>query len=101
MNNAGGTSPDPQPTATCTQLTQDNFSYIMATNFESGYHLSQLVYPLFKASEAGNIIFISSVSSFMAFDTGAAYGAGKGVPFKSIFHFLLIYNYFIREFEIS
>nr|AFC98466.1 short chain alcohol dehydrogenase-like protein [Atriplex canescens] len=50
----------------------------MATNFESAYHLSQLAYPLFKASGKGNIVFISSIGSIMAFDVGSVYGAAKG-----------------------
>ncbi|KAK9673903.1 hypothetical protein RND81_12G197400 [Saponaria officinalis] len=74
VNNAGGIS-DGQPTATCTE---EHYSYVMSTNFESAYHLSQLAYPLFKASTTGNIIFISSIASIMAFDLGSLYGPAKG-----------------------
>ncbi|KAK9673906.1 hypothetical protein RND81_12G197700 [Saponaria officinalis] len=74
VNNAGGVS-DGQPTATCTE---EHYSYVMSTNFESAYHLSQLAYPLFKASTTRNIIFISSIGSIMAFDVGSLYGPAKG-----------------------
>lgn len=75
VNNAGGAD-KAQPTATCTE---DNFSYIMSTNFESAYHLSQLAYPLLKDSKAGGtIIFISAMASIMAFDIGSLYGPAKG-----------------------
>ena len=56
MNNAGGASGE-QVTATCTE---ENFCNVMATNFDSAYHLSHLAYLLFKASKTGNVIFISA-----------------------------------------
>ncbi|KAL9236309.1 hypothetical protein vseg_010996 [Gypsophila vaccaria] len=74
VNNAGGVT-GVQPSATCTE---EHFSYVMSTNFESAYHLSQLAYPLFKASNSGTIISISSMSSIMAFDVGSVYGPAKG-----------------------
>ncbi|KAL9236310.1 hypothetical protein vseg_010997 [Gypsophila vaccaria] len=74
VNNAGGVSGG-QPSATCTE---EHYTYVMSTNFESAYHLSQLAYPLFKASKVGTIIFISSMASLMAFDLGSLYGPAKG-----------------------
>nr|XP_023910923.1 tropinone reductase homolog At2g29170-like [Quercus suber] len=43
------------------EYTAQDFSFIMATNFESAYHLSQLAHHLLKASSAGSIVFVSSV----------------------------------------
>ncbi|KAL9236311.1 hypothetical protein vseg_010998 [Gypsophila vaccaria] len=74
VNNAGGVS-SPQPSATCTQ---DHFSNIMALNFESAYHLSQLAYPLFRSSNVGTIVFLSAVAGHMACDVGSVYGPAKG-----------------------
>ncbi|KAH9605726.1 hypothetical protein KSS87_019439 [Heliosperma pusillum] len=74
VNNAGGVS-NGQPTATCTE---EHFSHVMSTNFESAYHLSQLSYPLFKASKTATIIFLSSISSQFACAVGSVYGPAKG-----------------------
>ncbi|OWM68783.1 hypothetical protein CDL15_Pgr024970 [Punica granatum] len=49
----------------------------MSTNVESGYHLSQLAYPLLKASGAGNIVFLSSVCGVTSVGTGSVYGIAK------------------------
>jgi len=50
----------------------------MGTNFESGYHLCQLAYPLLKESGYGSIVFISSVGGLKAFDACSIYAASKG-----------------------
>ncbi|KAG6681305.1 hypothetical protein I3842_13G087000 [Carya illinoinensis] len=44
-----------------TDYKAEDFSLIMATNFKSAYHLSQLAHPLLKASSAESIVFFSSV----------------------------------------
>ncbi|KAJ4842460.1 hypothetical protein Tsubulata_001814 [Turnera subulata] len=41
--------------------TAEDFAYIVGTNLESAYHLSQLSHPLLRASGAGTIIYMSSV----------------------------------------
>ncbi|KAH9610894.1 hypothetical protein KSS87_016613 [Heliosperma pusillum] len=74
VNNAGGGVSGGQPTATCTQ---EHFSHVMTTNFESSYHLSQLSYPLFKTSNSATIIFISSIASQFGCDIGSVYGPAK------------------------
>ena len=58
--------------------TAEDFSSVMALNFDSAFHLSQLAHPMLKASGASSIIFISSVSSCLAINIGAVYGAAKG-----------------------
>ncbi|KAJ4869727.1 Tropinone reductase-like protein [Raphanus sativus] len=48
-----------KPTIECTS---EEFSFIMATNLESAFHLAQLAHPLLKASGSGNIVLMSSVA---------------------------------------
>ncbi|KAF3974463.1 hypothetical protein CMV_002211 [Castanea mollissima] len=45
-------------------FTAAELSTLMATNFESVFHISQLAYPPLKASGVGSIVFTSSVSCF-------------------------------------
>lgn len=58
--------------------TAEDFSSVMTLNFDSAFHLSQLAYPMLKASGAGTIIFISSIASYLAINVGPVYGAAKG-----------------------
>ncbi|KAH9701445.1 Tropinone reductase [Citrus sinensis] len=61
------------------EYTAEDFSVLMATNFESAYHLSQLAHPLLKASGAGNIILMSSIAGLVSLNTGnSIYAATKG-----------------------
>ncbi|RDX93378.1 Tropinone reductase-like, partial [Mucuna pruriens] len=57
INNAGTATPKKH-----IDYTAEDVSTIMGTNFESSYHLSQLAYPLLKASGYGSIVFISSIA---------------------------------------
>ncbi|XP_060175082.1 tropinone reductase homolog At2g29260, chloroplastic-like [Lycium barbarum] len=59
-------------------FTAEEFSTLMATNFESVFHLSQLAYPLLKASRAGSVVFTSSVSGFVSLKSMSVQGATKG-----------------------
>ncbi|XP_062172339.1 tropinone reductase homolog At2g29290-like [Alnus glutinosa] len=65
-----------------TEYTAEDFSFIMATNLEPAYHLSQLSHPLLKASLAGNIVFLSSVCGVCGVvsvvNVGSIYAATKG-----------------------
>ncbi|KAF8010760.1 hypothetical protein BT93_J1414 [Corymbia citriodora subsp. variegata] len=58
--------------------TAEDFSFIMTTNFESAYHLSQLAHPLLKASGNGSIVFLSSVTGIVSVNVGSIYSATKG-----------------------
>ncbi|XP_048140038.1 tropinone reductase homolog At5g06060-like isoform X4 [Rhodamnia argentea] len=58
--------------------TAEDFSFIMTTNFESAYHMSQLAHPLLKASGAGSIVFLSSVCGVVSVNVGSIYSATKG-----------------------
>ncbi|WOH11077.1 hypothetical protein DCAR_0830556 [Daucus carota subsp. sativus] len=59
-------------------VTAEDISNIMSINFEAPYHLSQLAQPLLKASEGGNIVFISSVGGLVAFPQQSIYSSSKG-----------------------
>ncbi|KAB1220087.1 hypothetical protein CJ030_MR3G005574 [Morella rubra] len=58
--------------------TAEDFSFLMSTNLESAFHLSQLAYPLLKSSEAGSIVFISSIAGQLTIPATSIYGATKG-----------------------
>ncbi|KAJ7539190.1 hypothetical protein O6H91_11G080400 [Diphasiastrum complanatum] len=60
------------------EYTAEDISFIMSTNFESSYHLSQLSHPLLKSSGSASIVFISSVAGVVAIQTGTLYAATKG-----------------------
>ncbi|XP_030447273.1 tropinone reductase homolog At2g29290-like [Syzygium oleosum] len=76
INNAGtlGTNSG-KPTV---DYTAEDFSFIMTTNFESAYHLSQLAHPFLKASGTGSIVFLSSVCGVVSLSVGSIYAATKG-----------------------
>ncbi|XP_048504566.1 tropinone reductase homolog At5g06060 isoform X5 [Beta vulgaris subsp. vulgaris] len=59
-------------------LTPQEFSTLMTTNFESVFHLSQLSHPLLQASCDGSIVFVSSVSGFVSLKSMSLQGATKG-----------------------
>ncbi|KAK9755664.1 hypothetical protein RND81_01G041700 [Saponaria officinalis] len=59
-------------------FTQDEYATVMATNFDSAYHLCQLAHPLLKASGFGSIIMMSSVSGVVFVNDGSIYGVTKG-----------------------
>ncbi|XAR50909.1 Tropinone reductase I [Bertholletia excelsa] len=61
-----------------TKCTAEDYSSIMGTNLESPYHLCQLAYPLLKASQAGSIVFISSMAGVTALPALSIYSATKG-----------------------
>ncbi|XP_062172156.1 tropinone reductase homolog At5g06060-like [Alnus glutinosa] len=60
------------------EMTAEDFSLVMSTNFESAYHMSQLAHPLLKASGAGSIVLLSSVSGLRSIGCGSVYEATKG-----------------------
>uniref|UniRef100_A0A0E0R7X6 Ketoreductase domain-containing protein n=1 Tax=Oryza rufipogon TaxID=4529 RepID=A0A0E0R7X6_ORYRU len=73
VNNAGTAYLKP-----AADLTPEETSRLMTTNFESCFHLSQLFYPLLKDSGRGSIVNISSVASVLAFHSLPIYSAAKG-----------------------
>ncbi|CAN8315248.1 unnamed protein product [Cochlearia groenlandica] len=73
VNNAGTCITKPT-----IDYTSEDFSFLMSTNLESSFHLSQLAHPLLKASGLGSIVLISSVASVVHVNVGSIYGATKG-----------------------
>ncbi|CAH2060169.1 unnamed protein product [Thlaspi arvense] len=73
VNNAGAILTKPT-----TEYVADDFSFLISTNLESAYHLSQLSHPFLKASGSGNIVFISSMAGLVSIDCGSIYGLTKG-----------------------
>lgn len=68
--------------------TAEEFSFIMSTNFESAFHLSQLAHPLLKASGSGSIVFISSIAGMIGANNVSLYATSKGTNFFFVFFFL-------------
>ncbi|XP_062172340.1 tropinone reductase homolog At2g29150-like [Alnus glutinosa] len=61
------------------EYTAEDFSFLMSTNLESAYHMSQLAHPLLRASGAGSIVFVSSVAGVVSISIGLTiYSATKG-----------------------
>ncbi|CAH2049825.1 unnamed protein product [Thlaspi arvense] len=63
-----------------TEVTAEDYSTIMGTNFESAYHLCQLAHPLFRASGKGSVVFISSIAGLVGLPRLSIYAASKGMP---------------------
>ncbi|KAL4556892.1 hypothetical protein LXL04_035058 [Taraxacum kok-saghyz] len=72
INNVGTTIVKP-----ALEYTSEEYSLIMATNLESGYHMSQLAHPFLKASGFGSIVFISSVAGSIQINCTSIYGPTK------------------------
>ncbi|PVH33679.1 hypothetical protein PAHAL_8G043800 [Panicum hallii] len=58
--------------------TAEDYSFLMATNLESAYHLCQLAHPLLRASGSGSVVLVSSVCGVVAVRTGSVYAMTKG-----------------------
>ncbi|KAE8686321.1 Tropinone reductase [Hibiscus syriacus] len=58
--------------------TAEDVAILTSTYFESAYNISVLAHPLLKASSAGSIVFISSITSTMPTYFAPIYGANKG-----------------------
>ncbi|KAL6648384.1 hypothetical protein ACP70R_012608 [Stipagrostis hirtigluma subsp. patula] len=61
-----------------TEFSAEEYSFLMATNLESAYHLCQIAYPLLKLSGSGSIVFISSVAGVVGTLGGTIYAMTKG-----------------------
>ncbi|XP_014491173.1 tropinone reductase homolog At1g07440-like [Vigna radiata var. radiata] len=74
VNNVGTTVQKPT-----LDFTAEDFAFVINTNLESCFHLSQLAHPLLKASEAASIVFISSAAGVIASNIApVVYSAAKG-----------------------
>ncbi|CAN1231474.1 Tropinone reductase homolog At5g06060 [Linum grandiflorum] len=61
-----------------TEVTDEELSHVLETNFKSSYNLCQLVHPLLKNSGSGSIVFVSSVCGSTSVGYLSVYGATKG-----------------------
>lgn len=66
-------------------FTPEEFSTLLSTNFESVFHLCQLAYPMLRATEAGCVVSISSVSGFVSLKNMSVQSATKGVCSHTFF----------------
>ena len=73
MNNAGTSA-----YKSSLEVTEEELSSVMSTNFEAAFHFSQLAHPLMKASGNGSIVFMSSVAGLMSLPYSTPYAASKG-----------------------
>nr|GLL36962.1 tropinone reductase homolog [Ipomoea trifida] len=55
----------------------EEFSRIIEANVESPYHLTQLAYPLLKATGNASVVFISSLAGHVALPAFSVYGSSK------------------------
>lgn len=72
INNAGTNIRKPT-----VDYSEEEYSSIMKTNFDSAFHLCQLAHPLLVSSKMGSIVFISSVAGVVAISSGSIYAATK------------------------
>ncbi|CAA7017544.1 unnamed protein product [Microthlaspi erraticum] len=76
------------------EYTAEDFSFLMATNLESAFHLSQLAHPLLKASGSGSIVLMSSIVAVVHANFGSIYGATKGdINILPLWHFEVMHTY--------
>jgi NAD(P)-dependent dehydrogenase (short-subunit alcohol dehydrogenase family) len=61
-----------------TDVTRDDFDFIIAVNLRSVYFLSQAAYPIMRDQGGGKIIHIGSINIFYGLDTVSVYGVTKG-----------------------
>ncbi|XP_071715686.1 tropinone reductase homolog At2g29260, chloroplastic [Rutidosis leptorrhynchoides] len=60
------------------ELSSEEFSTLISTNFESVFHICQLAHPFLKATRMGSVVFTSSVSAFVSLKNMTLQGATKG-----------------------
>ena len=65
------------------EITSEDVSLLMGTNFESAFNFAQLLHPLLKSSGNGSIVFNSSLGSMMSFPCSSVYSAAKGTIFSA------------------
>nr|GLL35420.1 tropinone reductase homolog [Ipomoea trifida] len=72
VNNAGTIAPK-----YAIELTAEDYTNVMGTNFEASFHLCQLAYPYLKASQKGSIVFNSSAAGILPAIKSTLYSASK------------------------
>ncbi|KAG6488857.1 hypothetical protein ZIOFF_050111 [Zingiber officinale] len=59
-------------------ITPEEYKFIMSTNVDSTFHMSQLAYPLLKDSGGGAVVDNSSLAGILGIDNFSIYGTAKG-----------------------
>jgi Tropinone reductase 1 len=78
----------------------EEYSFLMATNLESAYHLCLLAHPLLKASGSGSIVFISSIAGVVGLFSGPIYGMTKGTHHYICYSFCLFSNKHVLKISL-
>ncbi|KAG6482056.1 noroxomaritidine/norcraugsodine reductase-like [Zingiber officinale] len=73
VNNAGTAIIKP-----AMEQTLEDFKFLISTNLESAFHLSQLSYPLLRDCGGGSIVFITSIAGNIALEDLSVYASTKG-----------------------
>ncbi|KAJ4766959.1 NAD(P)-binding Rossmann-fold superfamily protein [Rhynchospora pubera] len=60
------------------EITEKEYSFLMATNLESAFHITQLAHPLLKASGGGSVVFNSSLAGLQGIENLSLYCTTKG-----------------------
>ncbi|XP_042415007.1 tropinone reductase homolog At2g29170-like [Zingiber officinale] len=58
-------------------ITPEEYKFIMSTNVDSTFHMSQLAYPLLKDSGGGAVVDNSSLAGILGIDNFSIYGTAK------------------------
>ena len=61
-----------------TEVTEDDYDFVMSVNLKSVYFLTQAAYPLMLEQGGGKVIHIGSINNHFGLDTVSIYGAAKG-----------------------
>ena len=61
-----------------TEVTEEDYDFVLAVDLKSPYFLSQAAYPLMRDAGGGKIIHIGSINNHFGLDTVSIYGAAKG-----------------------
>ncbi|KAG6491976.1 tropinone reductase homolog At2g29170-like [Zingiber officinale] len=59
-------------------ITPEEYKFIMSTNVDSTFHMSQLAYPLLKDSGGGAVVDNSSLAGILGIDNFSIYGTTNG-----------------------
>ncbi|XP_051230651.1 tropinone reductase homolog At2g29290-like [Lolium perenne] len=73
VNNAGQSLYKP-----AARTTPEDYAHLMATNFDPCFHLSQLAHPLLRQAGASSVVYMSSVTGYIAYPALSVYSVTKG-----------------------
>ncbi|KQJ87031.1 tropinone reductase homolog At5g06060 [Brachypodium distachyon] len=73
VNNAGQSLYKP-----AAETTPDDYARLMAINLDPCFHLAQLAHPLLRHAKASSVVYMSSVTGFIAYPALSVYSLTKG-----------------------